>query len=131
MWRHFHETHPPPRIETRNLADDVLDPGAAGIDDRARPQLIGSAPPVAVLAEVDLPQSVAPPGRSCCRTREHGGRPLLRIEGVQDHEPGIIDPTVGVFEGKPELVLDDAAFWRGAQVDASRSRKAPAAAEWS
>ena len=60
---------------------------------------------------------------------QNRGAALLGVERVQDHEAGIVDPAVGIFEGTAELGLERGAGRVAAQVERAGRRQALAAAK--
>ena len=79
----------------RRLAEELRRPRAGGIDQRPRPQL---ALPAVGAFEADLPVVGAAPGVDAARARQDRRAALGGVDRVQDDEPGVVDPAVGVDE---------------------------------
>jgi hypothetical protein len=62
-------------------------------------------------------------------TRQYPGAVTRGIDEIEDHEPRIIDPAIGIFEGAPELRPQRHPFGNSREVEAAAWRQALAAAE--
>ena len=87
----------------KSLFQDVIDPGSGRIDNAARLNLPGiSGQPV---LKSDLPQFAGTADRDNLCGRIDLRAPVRSIARIQDDQPGIIDPAIGIFERLFEMWL--------------------------
>ena len=105
------------------LADHALhhigDPGAGGIDQRARRHLLAGT----IMVERDLPMIAPATGRHDPRARQDARAPRLGIAGVQHDQTGIFDPAIGIFIGLDEFGLQRRTFGCAGKVQGGCARQ--------
>jgi hypothetical protein len=119
------EAHARRRVPAGDLREDPCDPGARRIDESARPCVPHGA---VIRAGVEMPEVADPSRRGHAGPGPDVGATLGRVLRVQDHQAGILDPAIGIFEpargvaqGEPRLVPG--------QVEAAGRRQGSAPAE--
>ena len=117
------QAHTSAAVDAHRPPQHLLDPGAGGVDHGPGANL----PPAAVAAVLELD----PPERPVAARADQGGAgqdlraAAAGVERVEDDQPGIVDPAVGILEGLAVLGLERPAFRVAVQVQRPRS---PAAA---
>ena len=79
-------------------------PGPGGIDERPRDDL--ALQPGVDLERGEAPGFVVALGGDAAGAGVDGGAAFGGVDGVEDDEPGIIDPAVGIFESAHEFRLE-------------------------
>ncbi|MNZ93559.1 hypothetical protein D3C78_1126310 [compost metagenome] len=94
----------------QGLLEELFDPGAGGVDQRAGAQRQQAA----VLAfQMQMPQALAAPRADAAGARVDVRAMLAGTDGIGYHQAGIVDPAVGVFEAFGNLGLERAAGAEG------------------
>ncbi len=99
---------------TLDLAEHPLDPGAGGVDQRARLDHLLAA---LGMGQLDPPQPVDPAGASERGPGQDAGAALGGIERREHDQAGVVDPAVGIFEGAPEGRPDRRALQIAPQIE--------------
>jgi hypothetical protein len=91
------------------LAEELRGPRARGVDERRAPSARARRrPPSRRICQC---VGAAPASTQRVR-REHGRAALGRVDRVEDDEPGVVDPAVGIDEALAKLGLSGApAGW--------------------
>ena len=93
----LHEAHPGLGIDAGARCQHVLDPGAAGIDQRAGSD--GAAAAVQSVLHRDVPDAVNLPDLDRAGAGADVGAAIGRVARVERDEPRVVDETVGIFKG--------------------------------
>ncbi len=109
----LHQPNRGRRIGVNDRARDLRDPGAGGIDQRARPDFVPHAG--RLVAGADGPDAVRTIGRDAGGARRDRRTPVGRIAGVQHDEARILDPAIGIGEAQGVDRLQRIAGRVGAQ----------------
>ena len=122
----LHQPHVFARLASGDPVEDALDPRAGGIHQRAAAHRLGLA---VRAAQLHLPKLVHALGGNRLRARAHHSAMRCRVQRVENHQPRIIDPAIGIFESGAERVPHWLAFRRVAQIELARPRQALASTE--
>ena len=109
------------------VADHFSDPGAGCVDQDPRGGLIGAA--AAKVTELQLPVIAGRGGGHQFGARVDAGSAPGGVQGVEDHEPGVVHPAIGVFVAAPVSRLQGGARFVVAEVEGSGGRQVPVSVE--
>src|SRR6185437_10913137 len=113
-------------VQPGNALHNVLDPGPCCIDEGARLDDLRAA----VLAlHLELPCIPCPACTQGSRARQDPSAMTQRIDEIEDHQPRIIDPAIGIFEAATKLGPQWGTFDRARQIEAAARRQTLTAAE--
>src|SRR6185437_16473215 len=113
-------------VQSGDALHNVLDPGPCCIDEGARLDDLRAA----VLAlHLELPCIPCPACTQGSRARQDPRATTQRIDEIEDHQPRIIDPAIGIFEAATKLRLQRRPFGSTREVEAAAWRQAFAAPE--
>ena len=113
-----------PQMRRRAAAErgfrHAIDKRAGGVDHRARGHLALAS----TIAECCPPPVGDARQRDAFGPDPHLGAAFLGILDRQHHQPGVLDPAVGIFEPGPQPLLQHPAMRGDAQVDTLAARQA-------
>ena len=122
------ETDPLGRARVRLLVEEAFHPGAGGIDEAAGLEMDRGSIRTGKL-DVPEPAVFAAPGRDAAVAGVDACPHLARRFHVGDHQPGVIDPGIGIDEALLEFRFEADAVLRLRQVDRLRLGKLHAPVE--
>ena len=90
------------RVRVDDMVEDLGRPWSRGVDQRAayeNRRRCGSV-------ECELPERTFALGKDAAEPGIDAGAVCAGVHRVQDHEPGIVDPAIGIFERHLVVLLE-------------------------